>query len=74
MNYSPNVCDQIVEILKYIPWSYRKKIPQKVIKYLYENCNSEGTFVYNQALPLEEQELLGGTIVALQEFNEKYWT
>ncbi len=74
MNYSPNVCDQIVEILKYIPRSYRKKIPQKVIKYLYENCNSESTFVYNQALPLEEQELLGGTIAALQEFNEKYWT
>lgn len=74
MNYSPDVCDQLIEILKYIPREARDKIPQAVIRYLYENCNSVSTFVYNQALPLEDQELLGGTVVALTEFNQKYWS
>ena len=73
MNYSPDVCDQLVEILKYIPRSYSEKVPQEVVRYLYENCNSESTFIYNQALPLKEQKLLGGTIAALKEFSEKYW-
>lgn len=73
MNYPPDVCDQLIEILKYIPKEDYKKIPEEAIKGLYRNCNSERTFIYNQALPLKEQNLLGGTIVALKDFSEKYW-
>ena len=73
MSYPPDVCDQLIEILKYIPKDDYEKIPEEIIKELYRNCNSKSTFVYNQSLPLKEQKLLGGTIVALQEFSEKYW-
>lgn len=73
MNYSPEVCDQLIEVLKYIPKSEYEKIPQEVITELYSNCNSESTFVYNQALPLGEQGLSDETLAALREFSQKYW-
>ena len=73
MNYPPDICDQLIEILKYISKEDYKKIPQDIINYLYGNCNSKSTFIYNQALPLKNQHLLGGTIAALEVFSEKYW-
>lgn len=73
MSYSPETCDQLIEVLKYIPKDEYEKIPREVISDLYSNCNSESTFVYNQALSLEEQGLSDETLAALREFSEKYW-
>jgi len=73
MNYSSNVCDELLQVLKYIKQEDREKIPKDVINYLYSNCNSEPSFIYNQALPLKDQKLLIETSTALQDFGKKYW-
>ena len=57
MNYSAETCDQLIEVLKYIPRDMYKKIPREVIAGLYRGCNSETSFIYNQALPLKKQGL-----------------
>ena len=72
INYSPDVCDQLIEILKYVPKKDYEKIPRAVKEYLYSNCNQERSFIYNQALPLNKQHLSEETRLALRELFGKY--
>ena len=74
MNYSAETCDQLIEVLKYIPRDMYKKIPREVIAGLYRGCNSETSFIYNQALPLKKQGLSQETLAALKDFSERYWS
>lgn len=73
INYSPEVCDELLQVIKYIKPEDRDKIPKNILNYLYQNCNSESSFIYNQAKPLSEQNLSSATKEALRDFLERYW-
>jgi hypothetical protein len=59
MDYSAEVCDEVVEILDHIPKSDYDKLPREIINYFYRNCNStdEKSFKYNMALPISKQNI-----------------
>lgn len=59
MDYSAEVCDEVVEILDHIPKSDYDKLPREIINYFYQHCNStdEISFKYNMALPISKQNI-----------------
>lgn len=48
---------EVLEVLRYIPLSYYKKIPKHYIDFMEENCDETSSFVYNIALPFEKQSI-----------------
>ncbi len=48
---------EVIEVLNYIPLADYNKIPKKYIRFMEENCDENGTFVYNIALPFEKQNI-----------------
>ncbi|MBQ2695187.1 hypothetical protein IJG04_00910 [Candidatus Saccharibacteria bacterium] len=73
MDYSSKTCDELIEILRYIPKEYYVLLPDELVNYLHRNCNSESTFVYNRAKPLKEQGISDETKIALRDIGKRYW-
>lgn len=55
-NYE-NAYAEVIEVLNYIPIDEYKKIPKKYITFMEENCSEDCSFVYNMALPFNEQNI-----------------
>lgn len=48
---------EVIEVLNYIPMNEYKKIPKQYITFMEENCSETSSFVYNIALPFNEQNI-----------------
>ena len=48
---------EVIEVLNYIPMYEYKKIPQKYIVFMEENCSENSSFTYNIALPFDKQNI-----------------
>ena len=73
MSWSAEVCDELLEVLKYIPKQDYEKIPRETLSYLYANCNTKSSFIYNQALSFSEQEISEEAKGILRKFKKEYW-
>lgn len=71
-NYA-KACNEVGEILKYIPQEYLNKIPLYVIEKLEENKEQNYNFHYNVNKEYEEQELLEETKAILANLYIDYW-
>ena len=63
---------EISEILRFMPIEYRKKLPEKFIKFIDEN-KMNNNFVYNKNITLDKQEILEDTKVLLSILYRTYW-
>ncbi len=52
-----NAFTELKEILNNIPREEYNKIPKKFLNMIRKNCNEKYDFKYNQALPLEKQDI-----------------
>ena len=71
-NYD-KACNEVTEIIKYIPQEYIDKIPIHVIKNLEENKDTNYQFHYNIDKDYEEQGLLEETKAILANIFINYW-
>lgn len=64
---------EVYEVLKHIPKNDMKKIPNKFIEFLEENMEQEASFIYNEALPFEKQEISDDGKLILAIIYRDYW-
>lgn len=63
---------QVLEIIKYLPINYYKKIPQKMINMFKVNKASNYNFEFNPTKSFKEQGVNDKSIEILSIINEKY--
>ncbi len=64
---------EVLEVLKYIPKEKYNLISENVLNTLMQNCDENYDFVYNVAIPFNEQDISEKAKEILRWLDEMYW-
>ena len=64
---------EVLEILKYLPEEERRKIPEKEIAYLKENCDPAYEFSFHAEKPLKDQGISRKASAIMVMYFKKYF-
>ena len=73
MNEFNKACNEILEILKYLPEEDYKKIPQEEIDFFTQNKDNNYNFSFNENLSFEEQAILQETKAIIVKLYKDYF-